>query len=179
MTTKFFHSPPVCVDTSPNATIPVGAPVTAVPFGVPHSGPPPPAGSAPGGFWSLSGFFPINDDAIVPHSIIVPCLQPTAPAEPAGACPAIVVPQLVAAPCPPCTHDCSSAPASPAQGLFPLTLSDIRCSLCFRQRWKQVLIYEHPNYPRQGPHRHRLMLPLWYRSRGRRGSRPNVRGLRQ
>ncbi|KAI5857728.1 hypothetical protein BZA05DRAFT_470597 [Tricharina praecox] len=59
----FYHPPPVCVDPSPHAKIPQGAPITAVPMGAQHVGPLPPVGCMPGGFWSTTGFFPVSPDA--------------------------------------------------------------------------------------------------------------------
>jgi hypothetical protein len=56
---EFFYFSPVMVDDSPEALIPPGAPIAALPFGQPSYGPPPPPGFPPGGFWSQYGNFPV------------------------------------------------------------------------------------------------------------------------
>ncbi|KAA8914985.1 hypothetical protein FN846DRAFT_885525 [Sphaerosporella brunnea] len=60
----FHHKAPVLVDPDPEAQLPLHAPIGVLPFGAPHVGPPPPLGEAPGGFWSLDGYFPIHQDAV-------------------------------------------------------------------------------------------------------------------
>jgi hypothetical protein len=56
----FYHAAPVCVDHRPDAMIPVGAPLGAIPSGTEHIGPVPPYGLPLGGFWSYSGLFTPN-----------------------------------------------------------------------------------------------------------------------
>ncbi|TGZ77932.1 hypothetical protein EX30DRAFT_398178 [Ascodesmis nigricans] len=71
-----YAPPPVLIDSSPTITVPPGWPTGPAATGAHISGPPPPLGYPPGGFWSTTGYFPIPQGAIPAHSIQVGFPQP-------------------------------------------------------------------------------------------------------